>query len=182
MPNHARAPLLPPTLLRRLLLCLLAISCFSAAGAPAAPGAGDMAPDDLGLTVKGDAVKVSDYAGKVVVVSFWASWCAYCLKELPVLEDIQNSSAKDHIQVIAVNTEERAVFKKLERAFRGASLKLTYDPVKASAAAYGVNGLPHLLIIGRSGRILKVYRGYSESSLDGIIADLNLALAEQAGK
>lgn len=181
MPNHAQASLMPPTLLRRLLPCLLALSfCFGSA--QAAPGAGDMAPDDLGLTVKGDAVKVSDYAGKVVVVSFWASWCAYCLKELPVLEDIQNSSAKDHIQVIAVNTEERAVFKKLERAFRGASLKMSYDPVKASATAYGVNGLPHLLIIGRSGRILKVYRGYSESSLDGIIADLNLALAEPAGK
>jgi hypothetical protein len=45
-----------------------------------------------------------------------------------------------------------------------------------SATLYGVNGIPHLLIIGRDGRIQNVYRGYDESSLDGIVESLNVAI------
>ena len=80
------------------------------------------------------------------------------------------------MQVIAINTEERAVFRKVSRALSQLTLGMSYDPGKKSATLYGVNGIPHLVIIGRDGRILKVYRGYDESSLDGIVESLNAAI------
>ena len=45
-------------------------------------------PDSLGLDKDKTEIHVSDYHGKVVVLTFWATWCGYCLKELPVLEKV----------------------------------------------------------------------------------------------
>ena len=73
---------------------------------------GEAAPDVvLGVTQTGSSVRVSDHAGKVVVVSFWASWCAPCRKELAVLDGLQ-VEGKGNLQVIAVNIEDRELFKK----------------------------------------------------------------------
>ena len=55
--------------------------------------------------------------------------------------------------------------------------ELVGDARGIAQEAFGVDGIPHMAIIGRDGRILKVYRGYSEKSLDAIVADINKALA-----
>ncbi|MCS0581450.1 TlpA family protein disulfide reductase [Massilia pinisoli] len=154
---------------------LLSVSTLAWAGAPAA---GDMAPDDLGMTLSGKPVHVKDYAGKAVVISFWASWCKYCLKELPILFNIQKA-AKGNLQVVAINTEDDEIFQKLSRAMRTLEIGMSYDPDETARAAYGVNGIPHLVVIGRDGKIVEVFRGYGESSLTPIVAAINKALAAQ---
>ena len=154
-------------------LALLAAACRAAG-----PGPGDMPPSDIGVTLSGDRVLLANYAGKAVIVTFWATWCPYCLKELPVLENIQNKAGKDRIAVIAVNTEERDVFRRVTRIMNESMhLELVSDASGGARAAFGVNGLPHMVIIGRDGRIIKVYEGYSESKLNEIVADINQALA-----
>ncbi|MBC3875554.1 TlpA family protein disulfide reductase [Undibacterium flavidum] len=142
----------------------------------AANSVGQPAPNELGRTLDGKVITLSSYAGKVVVVSFWATWCTYCLKELPILENIQNLGGEDRVQVIAVNTEERDVFRKVARTLKDLKMMLAYDPDETYAKSFGVKGIPHLVIIGRDGKIIQVYRGYGESSLDGIVADLNQAI------
>jgi thiol-disulfide isomerase/thioredoxin len=164
----------------RLIFLALVLSMTAMANASATLAAGDLPPDKVGKTLDGETISLSRFAGKVVVVSFWATWCPYCLKELPILEGIQKTVGKGQIEVIAVNTESRDVFKKVKRAMSNLTLQLLYDPSEESAKAYGVKGIPHLVIIGRDGRIVEVYRGYGESSLDGIVEDLNLALAAPA--
>jgi thiol-disulfide isomerase/thioredoxin len=160
-------------LLLQLLFCLALIPVAHAADAPSP---GDTPPNLVGKTLSGDAVELEAYRGKVVVLSFWATWCPYCLKELPVLEGIQKVAGPDQVQVIAVNTEERSVFRKAEATLKTLTMKLAYDPGKTTAKSYGVKGIPHLVIIGRDGKIVRVYRGYDESSLEGIVADLNDAI------
>jgi len=145
-------------------------------GAFAAPAEGDLPPQEIGKTLDGQQLVLTSYAGKAVVVSFWATWCPYCLKELPILEGIQKSAGKERIQVIAVNTESREVFRKAARILGELSLLVAHDTGGAASEAYGVKGIPHMVIIGRDGRILRVYRGYAESSLDEIVADINRAL------
>lgn len=134
-----------PDTLRLLLLSAL----LAAANVLAAPKPGDMAPDQFGINLQGESPKLADYAGKVVVVSFWATWCGYCLKE----------------------------FRGIERALRTLAFKLTYDAGDKGAQAYGVSGIPHLVIIGRDGKIVAVRRGYGESTLPKIVDAINLALA-----
>ena len=143
----------------------------------AAPKAGDVAPNEIGTTLDGNKVLLSDLKGKVVVVSFWATWCAYCLKELPILEGIQKLAGKQHnLQVVAVNTENRDTFRKLSGLMKNFAFGMAYDPGKTAQTAYGVKGIPHLAIIGRDGVIIRVYRGYGEETLDRITADINMAI------
>jgi hypothetical protein len=57
-------------------------------------------------------------------------------------------------------------------------LALLHDGGGEAQAAYGVSVLPHMLIIGRDGRIVNVYVGYSESELPAVVKDLNRAMAQ----
>jgi thiol-disulfide isomerase/thioredoxin len=156
------------------LLLSCALSGTAGATWAAELAAGDVAPDIVGMNVDRDPVKLSQYAGKAVVISFWATWCPYCLKELPVLSAIQKA-AKGNVHVIAINTEDRDVFRRASRLLRDLEIGMAYDPGKQAQTAYGVSGIPHMVIIGRDGRIVNVYRGYDESSLDGIVAAINRA-------
>lgn len=155
------------------LLAGLAVVCNAAP-----PGPGDVPPPMLGLTHDGARVQVPDFAGKVVVVTFWATWCPYCLKELPVLENVQNKVGKDHIEVIAVNTENRETYRAAWRLLNPTlHLALLHDADGAAQETYGVKSLPHMVIIGRDGHIVRVWHGYSADALPAICDDLNRALA-----
>ena len=166
--------------IQKSLIAFLVSALLATGQALAVPGVGDLAPDDFGKTLSGEVPKLADYAGKVVVLSFWASWCGYCLKELPILENLQRAG-KGKLQVIAVNQQKRDEFRDIERQLRTAlTIKLTYDPDETGAEAYGVNGIPHLVIIGRDGKIIKVQRGYGESALPGIVDAINLAMRTPA--
>lgn len=161
--------------------CALLLLDFGSPGAHAAPAeklvAGDTPPPSLGTNLDGDEVGTSRYSGKVLVVTFWASWCAPCRKELPMLEGIQQAAGKDKVQVVAINIEDRDVYRKLARRLGSLTLSLNHDAGKKSSEAYGVHGIPHLVLIGRDGKVIAVHRGYSEESLDSIIAEINRALA-----
>ncbi|MEP6503203.1 MAG: TlpA disulfide reductase family protein, partial [Betaproteobacteria bacterium] len=144
-----------PSACRRAALAALLLVLGAAAWA--APGVGDVPPAELGSNMDGDKVLVSGFAGKAVVLTFWATWCPYCLKELPVLENVQNKAGKERLQVIAVNTEERDVFRRASRIMRKAmTLELVSDASGRAARADGVTGLPHMVIVGRDGRIVGI--------------------------
>jgi len=154
-----------------LLLALLLGS------AVAAPKVGEAAPDvTLGVTQAGADAKVSDYAGKIVVVSFWATWCAPCRKELPILEGLQQQG-KGNIQVIAVNIEKRDVFEKAAKLLAQLSLILANDRSERAQRTYAVKSIPHLIIFGRDGHILHIHDGYGDKELDVIVDEINQALA-----
>jgi thiol-disulfide isomerase/thioredoxin len=144
----------------------------------AMPAAGDTAPDELGVTLKNEPVRLQDFAGKAVVISFWASWCPYCLKELPILYSIQKE-AKGRLQVVAINTENADVFRRIVRALGTLDIGMSYDPESKARKAFGVGGIPHMVIIGRDGKIVQVFRGYDESSLEPIVAAINEAIGAQ---
>jgi thiol-disulfide isomerase/thioredoxin len=166
----------PHSLLRRCASTLLLCAAVkSAAAAPTAPAAGDIPPDYVGATWDDKPVQLSQYAGKAVVMSFWATWCGYCMKELPILANIQKA-AKGKVQVIAVNTEESEVFDKVRRPIGKLELVAAYDPENKARKAYGVNGIPHMVIIGRDGKIVQVFRGYDASTLPDIVAAINQAM------
>jgi len=170
------ARMTPSSGLRRAALAALLL--LFGLVARAAPGIGDVPPAELGPNMDGDKVLVSGFAGKAVVLTFWATWCPYCLKELPVLENVQLKAGKDRLQVIAVNTEPHDVFRHASRIMRKAmTLELVSDSSGQAAEAYGVTGLPHMVIVGRDGRIVGVYKGYSQARLGDIVADINRALA-----
>ena len=137
---------------------------------------GDIAPEALGTTLNGQEVLTSQHAGKVVILSFWASWCAPCRLELPQLEGIQRVAGPEQLRVVAINTEKRAEFRHAAQVLAELQLVVTHDSTGSISKAYGVRSIPHLVIIGRDGRVQRVFNGYSEKQVDAIIAQVNAAL------
>jgi thiol-disulfide isomerase/thioredoxin len=149
-----------------------------AVGAEPLVRAGDSPPPFLGTNLDGDEIDASQFAGKILVVTFWASWCGPCKKELPLLEGIQRVAGKERVQVVAINIEDRDVYRKLARGLKsGFTLSINHDTGKKASGAYGVHGIPHLVLIGRDGKVIAVHRGYSDEGIDAIIAEINKALA-----
>lgn len=68
----------------------------------------------------------------------------------------------------------------MHRILASFALTLAHDDRKRGTDAYGVKGIPHMVIIGRDGAIVKVHRGYSEEALEGILAETNSALVAPA--
>jgi thiol-disulfide isomerase/thioredoxin len=149
-----------------------------AASAHAAPGAGDPAPDRVGRTVDGEPISLAAHAGKVVVLSFWASWCGPSRKELPILEGIQTVAGPERVRVIAVDVEDQAMFRTVAKAVGELHRTLASDFGNEAQRADGVKRIPHTVIVDKGGRIVRVHRGDSEAGVEAVVADLNRALAE----
>jgi thiol-disulfide isomerase/thioredoxin len=129
-------------------------------------GLSEKAAADFALTdLSGKTVRLSDFKGKIVLLDFWATWCAPCRKEIPDLIQLQRQYASRGFTVlgIALDEEGAAVVKPLAQ-----KLIINYPVVIGNtqvAAAYGgIQAVPTTLLIGRDGGILKTYLGAREKS------------------
>ena len=135
---------------------------------------GDTPPDYLGYDSNGKKVWVRDHKGKIVVVTFWATWCPPCLKELTVLARLQRRLGPDVIKVVAVNYKEsKRKFRLIKKAFTDSPITLTHDKKNSIGKKYGVDAIPHLIIIGKDGKISYQARGYGEGSIDMLVEIIN---------
>jgi thiol-disulfide isomerase/thioredoxin len=141
-----------------LLLGLFAASCASLAPMDASGLIGQAAPGFSVKGIDGEAVNLADYKGDVVVVDFWATWCASCQKSLPHLEKLNEDSALagKGLRVVAVDCGED---EKTARAYlgkRNLSLRIVEDGDGVLQRTYGVRVLPVTVVIGRDGAIRDV--------------------------
>ncbi len=160
---------------RRFLLALLlsVVACWAHASGPVV---GTPAPAALGMARDGDPVDLQQFRGKIVVVTFWASWCTYCLKELPVLDALQQQ-AGELLQVVAVNVKDSPQdYRAMMRQMKGYRLLQSRDVNGRIADSYGVTGYPSLWIIDREGKVAARHVGYAEDSLQAIVAEINAVL------
>jgi thiol-disulfide isomerase/thioredoxin len=170
--------------MRRIAVVLLGLLFCAIAHAHVQPG--DMAPEALGKTQDGQEVTVSSLHGKVVVVSFWATWCGYCMKEMPVLANLQALATQRGLplQVVAIDyREDRRTFVNTVRVLRPRlpGLLMTWDPDGALGKPYGSDkGIPVMVMLHRDGRVAHVHVGYGEDMLDSLVAEINDLLVEPA--
>jgi cytochrome c biogenesis protein CcmG/thiol:disulfide interchange protein DsbE len=117
-------------------------------------------------------IELASYGGKVVLLNFWATWCAPCLTEMPVFAAWQREYGADKLQVIGVSMGDAAP----AVVATVAKLKLDYPVLMGDehiGAAYGgVMGLPVTFLIGRDGRIRKRYQGVDVKGMKGDIENL----------
>lgn len=140
----------------------------------AALATGVSAPDYLGKSADGQTVKVSAFTGKLVIVTFWASWCAPCLEEMPLLEGLQQKLGRERIEVVAINWgEDSQRYRQLLRQLTDVQMTLTHDAGKLIGRTYGVDDIPQLYLIDREGRIAYQSRGYSPESAQSLLGAIN---------
>ena len=161
------------------ILAVMVATVLLAQGAAAGVEVGAVPPPGLGTDQHGDRVDLSKMPGKVVVVTFWATWCPPCLKELPVLEAIHSSVGEDRLEVIAVNVEDRRTYRAARRSLRDYEMTLVNDHRGILKRRYGVDGLPHMVIVGSDGRVSSIRLGYSEEQVIEVIEELNELLRAQ---
>ncbi len=174
--------------MRRIAIALfgLLFACCAQAQAQAQVAPGDIPPDDLGVTVDGQGVSLTALNGKVVVISFLASWCDYCTKELPVLTNLQNAAAARglQLQVIAVDyREDRDTFERYARQLqaRDPSLLVSWDRDGSISRQLGAgHRIPIMVMLHRNGSVAYVHVGYGESMLNTLVAEVNDLLREPA--
>ena len=127
----------------------------------------------------GNEVDLAALRGKVVIVTFWASWCPPCRKELPVLGHFQRVVGREALEVVAINYKEpRRDFVEVVRRNRDMGLTWVHDARGAVSDLYGVRALPHMFMLDRDGRVAFTHRGYSEAALPGIIEEVLSLLPE----
>ncbi|PNS08626.1 TlpA family protein disulfide reductase [Solilutibacter silvestris] len=154
------------------------------AGVPVAvPNIGDMPSTTLlGKDRKDQVVDLASYRGnKIVVITFWASWCGPCRKELPQLEALQKQAGDKFLKVIAVNwKDEIDEYRAMTRQMSGYTMTLARDRDGDIADGYGVKSIPNLWIIDLQGKVVAHHVGYGEGGMGDVIADINKVItAEQ---
>ena len=139
---------------------------------------GDTPPSFLGKNRLGQEIQLADMKGKVVVATFWASWCPPCLKEMNVLEKMQRQVGKDKLEIVAINfKEDKKRYNKIKKKLSHLKLTLTHDRRGSISRKYGVKSIPHMFIINKLGLIEHIHLGYNESSLTQLVDELNELLA-----
>ncbi|HEY2807352.1 MAG TPA: TlpA disulfide reductase family protein [Steroidobacteraceae bacterium] len=145
------------------------------------PAVGTAAPDFTAYDyVTGSKTRLSDQHGKVVILTFWATWCSPCRQELPNLEGIQEKLGKDQLVVLAVNFQDSDdTISYLKKSAKKAAWKISMllDTNGSIAGKYGIDSIPHLFLIGRDGNIAAAHSGFGDGSLDEMLPEINAALA-----
>ena len=142
------------------------------ATAAAQPGASTaaLAPDFTRDDLTGHKLRLSDYRGKVVVLSFWATWCEPCLDEIQTFSRWQREHGVDGLQVLGVSMDDdRAAVVDAARKYQIPYPVVMGDEQLGNLYG-GVLGLPLSYLIDSSGRIVARYQG--EAKLGGLEARL----------
>lgn len=136
---------------RRRVLGGSAAMLMPAAPAIAAPAPkiGNPAPDATLVLLDGSKLKLSEMRGDVVVLNIWATWCAPCRRELPLLDQYYALMKKHGLRVYALSTEDSVPLYKLKPLFE----KLTIQPTRRIRGPYeAIDGaVPSNYVIDRAG-------------------------------
>lgn len=146
---------------------------LAAGVAHAVPEVGDVPPAYLGKDQYGEKVNLKDLRGKVVIVTFWATWCPPCRKELPVLETLQQHAGSGRVQVIAINIEKPSAYRPMKRRLKDYTMTLINDYNGRTKKRFGVAGIPHLAMVKKDGTVAAIKRGYSEEMVPAMIDEVN---------
>jgi thiol-disulfide isomerase/thioredoxin len=118
-----------------------------------------VAPDFELVDLGGRAVRLSDFRGRVVLVNFWATWCAPCREEMPALGTLAKDLGPLGLTVVAVNHKEgKSVIETFLREGK-LTILVVMDKDGRVAERYQVHALPATFIVNRQGKVVGTVLG-----------------------
>jgi len=161
--------------LKKVFLSLVTLALTAAACSPfAPPTAGSEAPGIELFDLNNQAVRLSDFLGRPVVINFWGTQCPYCLDEMSALEAAfrEESAQTDGAAFLAVNVQDTAAGARNFMNSNGYTLPVLMDAGSKAAQAYNVSAIPVTFFIDRTGIIRYVKLG-AFLSVNEVSAALN---------
>lgn len=112
--------------------------------------------------VNNKSTKMSEWQGKLLLVNFWATWCAPCVEEMPELSELQSSQQFKNLQIIGIGIDSAANIQEFAGKY-----KIHYPLYVAGMNGIELSrqlgnqqgGLPFTLLIGPDGQVKKTYLG-----------------------
>jgi peroxiredoxin len=141
--------------------CTPPVAGSGAAALPATdhPLRGEPAPDFNLAALGGARANLEGYAGRVVLLDFWATWCEPCRQSFPQYQKLLSQHAKDVIIVgISEDDDDKAIDRFVQET--GAQFTVAWDGDKTLAQRYRINSMPTLFILDRNGLVRYVHQGF----------------------
>jgi cytochrome c biogenesis protein CcmG/thiol:disulfide interchange protein DsbE len=162
-------------------LAALTISalCFTLSNSVYAVEEGDEAPDFTLPSIHADqaAVSLSALRGKTVYVDFWASWCAPCLKSLPLYNEMYHKYKDQGLEIIAVSVDNPIEDGQDFLIDTPLDFLIPADPEGDVAELFQVFGMPTSYLIEPDGTVSLVHIGFRNGDIDMIEAAIQKSLA-----
>ncbi len=115
-------------------------------------------PSFQGTTLNGQKIELTSFKGKIVIVSFWASWCGPCLEEFPSLIELVEKM-NGEIQLLAISQdsskEEIEAFLKSFPGSKNPNIHLIWDEDRSIGKIYQVDRLPESFVGDRSHKLVR---------------------------
>jgi len=137
-----------------------------------------LAPEISAPDLHGKPFRLSSLRGKkVVVLSFFATWCPPCRMEMPHLRKVSQQYTGKPVQFLAVSIDDPGADVKGFAKQYGLTFPVLHDAKGAAAQAYKVNAIPTLFIIGKNGAIISRHEGFDPAMDRDLPKQINAAIA-----
>lgn len=158
------------SLVMALLMVLMMLGCedrhMQNEQAAVSGSAGQLAADFTLKSLEGQEFKLSSFRGKnPVYLVFWATWCPYCVKEIPNLKELYAKLAPKGLKILAINIGYNDPLLRVQTFQKKYELPypILYDNEAVVSRQYGVIGVPFSVLIDRGGKVVYRSNGTPES-------------------
>ena len=114
--------------------------------------------------LNGNTVRLTDFAGKVIILDFWATWCGPCKKGIPEFVELQKTYSKMGVTIVGIALDDYDAVKKFYQDY-----KMNYPVLMGTNEIVklygGIRGIPTAFIISKDGTIRQRYEGYRPKDL-----------------
>jgi thiol-disulfide isomerase/thioredoxin len=145
----------------------------------ASPMLGKVAPSFILPLLYESDFKLEAKKGQVVVLDFWASWCGPCVQTIPDLLELAQEYGENEVYFLAINQSEPATLVKRFIETRGWKLNVALDGLGGTGLKYGVEGIPHTVVIDAEGNVAAVFVGASPDGKIKLKAAIEAAKAKR---
>jgi peroxiredoxin len=145
---------------------------------PAMALQGKPAPEFVLPALEGKDVDLKDLKGSVVVLDFWATWCGPCVQSLPHLDKLYQDRKDKGLKVFALNQEEEKAKVQEFVTSKKLTIPVLLDVKGDAGEKYKVSGIPQTVVVGKDGKVKKVFIGFGPGSEDLLAKAVDAAMAE----